>query len=398
LQRLVVLVVVGCLLIAVDVIATRRISVPPAEARTTSTLAPVVAASGPSAPLPWPATGQGAVAIPLTGYVAQSGTETAVPVASLTKLMTAYLILRDHPLNDGLPGPSITMTQQDVTDFDNDTGQDESSIAVSAGEVLTERQVLDGLLVHSANNFADTLAVWDSGSIAAFVAKMNATAAALGMTQTHYVDDSGFDPQSMSTAGDILKVASLDMEYPAFVQAVAMPSVTLPVSGLVSTYTPLLGTNGVIGVKSGFTSQAGGCDVMAVVRPVGNRSVIVLAAVTGQQAYDALTAAGNDALALVNAAAAQLHVVPVLRAGLRVGTTTVGGMSVPVRATGAAEVVAWPGQVVQRSLAMASRVTTGTPAGTVVGTADAVLGTQREQVGAVLTRSIPAPSVRRRLF
>ena len=67
---------------------------------------------------------------------------------------------------------------------------------------------------------------------------MNAAAAALGMTQTHYADASGYTPHSMSTAADLLKVAARDMACPAFAQAVAMPSVTLPVSGTLHRATP----------------------------------------------------------------------------------------------------------------------------------------------------------------
>ena len=124
-------------------------------------------------------------------------------------MMTAYVILRDHPLGPGQNGPSITMTQADVDDFDNDTVEDEANAQVTVGEVLTERQLLEGLLVHSANNFADTLARWDAGDIPAFVAKMNSTATQLGMDHTHYADPSGFDQISQSTAGDLLKVAAL---------------------------------------------------------------------------------------------------------------------------------------------------------------------------------------------
>ena len=168
------------------------------------------------------------------------------------------------PLLVGQNGPGITMAQPDVDDFDNDTVEDEANAQVTVGEVLTERQLLEGLLVHSANNFADTLARWDAGSIPAFVAKMNTTAAQLGMDHTHYADPSGFDQGSQSTAGDLLKVAAPDMENPTFAGIVSMSSVTLPVAGTISTYTPLLGFQGVIGVKSGFTTAAGGCDVVAV--------------------------------------------------------------------------------------------------------------------------------------
>ena len=88
----------------------------------------------------------------------------------------------------------------------------------------------------------------------AFVAKMNATASRLGMDDSHFADASGVNPGSESTASDLLKVAALDMDDPTFASMVTMSSITLPVAGTISTYTPLLGLQGVIGVKSGFTS------------------------------------------------------------------------------------------------------------------------------------------------
>ena len=80
-----------------------------------------------------------------------------------------------------------------------------------------------------------------------------------------------------------------------------MSSVTLPVAGTISTYTPLLGIQGVIGVKSGFTSPAGGGDVLAVDRTVHGKQVLLLAAVTGQTGPVVLAQAGLHALALVDA-------------------------------------------------------------------------------------------------
>ena len=188
--------------------------------------------------MPWPTAGESAVAVPAVGYRAQSGPEHPVPVASMTKVMTAYVVLHDHPLATGANGPDLTISPTDAQDFTTDLDTTQASVEIQAGEVLTERQALDGMLVHSANDLAYTLACWDAGSVPAFVAKMNATAASLGMHQTHYADASGYTPHSMSTAADLLKVTAAAMAYPAFAQAVSMPSVTLPVSGTALSYTP----------------------------------------------------------------------------------------------------------------------------------------------------------------
>ena len=91
---------------------------------------------------------------------------------------------------------------------------------MTLNEQITEAQVLGGMLVHSADNYADLLATWDAGSIPAFVAKMNATAARLGMDHSHFADASGVNPGSESTASDLLKVAALDMADPTFASMV----------------------------------------------------------------------------------------------------------------------------------------------------------------------------------
>ena len=111
-------------------------------------------------------------------------------MASLTKIMTAVIVLEDHPLGHG-SGPTFTMTAADHAAWIRSVEQGDSSLEVVAGERLTERQLLEGLMIPSACNIADYLAVWDAGSIAAFVRKMNATATAFGLAQTHYADASG---------------------------------------------------------------------------------------------------------------------------------------------------------------------------------------------------------------
>jgi hypothetical protein len=138
------------------------------------------------------------------------------------------------------------------------------------------------MLTQSANDIAYSLAVWDAGSTQAFVPKMNAVAALLGATTTHYVDVSGYDPGSVSTAADCLRIAAAAMAIPAFAEVVAMKSVTLPVVGTLPNIVTEIGSNGVIGIKSGYTSKAKGCMVLAANRVLDGRPVLVLAAVLTQ--------------------------------------------------------------------------------------------------------------------
>ena len=348
--------------------------------------------------LPWPTVGQGAVAVPSVGITVASGPEKAAPVASLTKLMTAYVVLHDHPLALEQPGPTITVTQADVDDYDNATVDDDSNAEVTLNEQIPESAVLGGMLVHSADNFADLLATWDAGSMPAFVAKMNAAASRLGMDNSHFADASGVDPGSVSTASDLLKVAAVDMDDPTFASMVTMSSITLPVAGTISTYTPLLGVQGVIGVKSGFTSAAGGGDVLAVDRTVHGKSVLLLAAVTGQTGPVVLAQAGLHALALVDALSPFIGSTQVLAGDQVVAHVSQAGHTLGATTSSSASLLTWPGVSATRVFVPARHIEDQARRGTRVGTVVVTVGTQRVDVPVRLTGDIPPRTLLQRLF
>jgi len=190
------------------------------------------------------------------------------------------------------------------------TGQ--SNVAIATGETLCEDQLLEGIFVHSAGDYAVILQRMTGTTLPAFVSEMNATAHSLGMEHTRYVDVTGINARSESTAADQITLVQLLMQNPLIAQIARLTSVWLPVAGIVTTYTPLLGTHDVVGIKSGFTSEAGGCDAMAVQDLVAGQPLTTYAVVLGQHEGDELTAAGEAALALVHAADAGVAVgVPI---------------------------------------------------------------------------------------
>src|SRR5215467_12890054 len=134
--------------------------------------------------LPWPARGSAAVGVSGLGLVASSGNEEAIPAASVTKVMTALVILNDHPLTGEAEGPEVTITDVDVEGYQSDLVQQQSVVKVLAGEQLSELQLLEGMLIPSANNLAETAARWSAGSIDRFVGKMNDLTHVLRMTHT----------------------------------------------------------------------------------------------------------------------------------------------------------------------------------------------------------------------
>ena len=392
------LVVLLVLIVAAGGFVALRLSKPAPAPAATPALVRTVHVPTQAVTLPWPTAGQAAIAVPSIGINVASGPEQPVPVASLTKLMTAYVILHDHPLSSHQTGPTITVSQADVDDYEFDTVNDDSNAQVALNEQITEKQVLGGLLVHSADNYANLLARWDAGSLPAFVAKMNAAAARLGMTHSHFVDASGVNPGSASTASDLLKVAVPDMANPTFASMVQMSSITLPVAGTISTYTPLLGLQGVIGVKSGFTDAAGGCDVLGVVRTVHGKPTLILAAVTGQEGPVVLAQAGLHALALVDAVAPLIGTTTVLAGDQVVAHVTQGGSSVNARTVSSASVLTWPGVTATRVFLPATHIVDQPRRGTTAGKVVVSLGTQKVAVPVQTERDIPPTTLLHRIF
>src|SRR5437016_1789085 len=135
-------------------------------------------------------------------------------------VLLALIVLRAHPLGPADPGPPVAITPADVAAYNAAIAGKESAVKVTAGEMITERQMLDALLVGSADNISPVLANWDAGGEPAFVAKMNAAAAALGMSATHYVDLDGLNAATVTNATDQPPLAQAAMTNPTFAATV----------------------------------------------------------------------------------------------------------------------------------------------------------------------------------
>lgn len=218
------------------------------------------------------------------------------------------------------------------------------------------------------------------------------------MAQSHFADASGVDPASVSTASDMLRVAAPDMANAAFASIVQMSAVTLPVAGTISTYTPLLGLQGIIGVKSGFTTAAGGCDVLAVVRAVHGHNVLLLAAVTGQMGAVALAQAGLHGLALVDAVGPLIGSTQVLGGDAVVSHVSEAGKTVDARTASSASMLTWPGVTATRVFEPERHLTDQARARGRVGVVAVHLGTQHVVVPVRLDQDVPRPTMLQRLF
>jgi serine-type D-Ala-D-Ala carboxypeptidase (penicillin-binding protein 5/6) len=386
-------VAVGTLvLVLLAVLALRRIATEEAPRLVIRrTLPAFVRFPGSPPVLAWPREGQAAVEVEGVGGVASSGPLTPVPIASVAKVMTAYLTLLEHPLAAGEQGFTMTITPADVGEEEQRVALGESTLSVRAGERITERQALQALLLPSANNIAALLAVHDAGTLAAFVARMNVAARRLGMDSTTYTDPSGFDASTVSTAADQLKLTRAAMDEPAFAAIVDEPAAELPVVGMIANYNSLVGADGYVGVKTGSDPAAGGCLVFAKDVTIGGRRLTVLGAVLGQREGAWIEAALVSAQRLGDSVAAALRVETVLPSGTSVLTASnADGRRISAATASALRVIGWGGLTlpVQLRVRPAAR---SLRAGELVATV-LVRGANGARTGVVARHSLGGPS------
>lgn len=308
------------------------------------------------------------------GLIGTSGNERPVAAASVTKVMTALVVLTDKPLGTDETGPSITITDADVQSYQSGLNDNESVVAVSAGEVLTERQLLEGLLIPSANNFALTLARWDAGTVQAFIAKMTKRAADLHLTNTTFADTSGASPQSVSTPSDLMALGMAAMKIGAFAQIVAMPQAQLPPpAGTVFNVDAVLGKSGIVGIKTGSGLSNGANFLFAAAARVDGNPVMVFGCVMGQPTLAIAFAAARDLVTFVQA---RLHVRRVIARNQAIaGISAPWGGQADLVSTVDVDLVEWPGMILRQTLdAPALVIDRPVAAGTRAGTERVVLG------------------------
>jgi D-alanyl-D-alanine carboxypeptidase (penicillin-binding protein 5/6) len=237
--------------------------------------------------------------VPELGVETASPNQPVEPIASLTKMMTAWVVLHHLPLTGSETGPCEVMNTSDVDLYNEDVELDLSGVKIVAGERLCERTLLRGMLVHSAGDYAQLLAALTGMRTATFVVAMNQDARALKLDSTHYTDVTGLSQGDRSTAENQATMAAALMNDEPVVQSIVdLSEVSLPVAGIVSSYTPYVGQANVVGVKSGFTNAAGGCDVMAMDDRIGTAVITTYAVVLGEHSDNPLGTAGLDALTL----------------------------------------------------------------------------------------------------
>ncbi|MFF5786262.1 D-alanyl-D-alanine carboxypeptidase family protein [Streptomyces sp. NPDC012693] len=324
----------------------------PAPALTLSA-APTFTFEGGRLQMPWPTEGQGAVEVEGVGSMGTYGAQKPAPIASVTKTMTAYVILRDHPIKGSQKGPEITIDKKAA---DQGKAEHESTAAVQEGQTYSEKELLQLLMIPSANNVARLLARWDAGSEAAFVEKMNAAAKDLGMTQSTYTDPSGLLDSTVSTPKDQLKLAKAVMQYDVFREIVNTPNVTIDgIPGRIENNNKILLLPGVSGIKTGSSTPAGGNLLWAANTVVDGKIRRILGIVMGaknaDQLGEKLQLSIDYSYELIKKAQDDVTSAAVVRKGQVLGYVDDGlGGRTPVVATKELKAIGWPGLKVKLEL------------------------------------------------
>lgn len=272
-----------CLLIIFVAIALYSVYAINATLPTTSPkLTSLQSLTQPAANLAWPDYGSGAVgAVGFDGTLAKYGDQSPRPIASITKVITALLVLQAKPINVDEEGPSIELTQADVEIYNRGIAAGAAVQPVRAGSSITERQALETILLPSAANYSETLAIWAYGSIDAYLSAANSWLADHNLSQTGVDDTSGLSPNDVSSPGDLIELGKLALANPALASIVATKQATIPDVGTISNSNHLLGKSGINGIKTGTTSAAGACMLFSNVITVGGESVKVVGVLLG---------------------------------------------------------------------------------------------------------------------
>jgi D-alanyl-D-alanine carboxypeptidase (penicillin-binding protein 5/6) len=303
-------------------------------------VAPLEVVPQPAAALEWPALGASAVgALGYDGVLGTAGVDTPVPIASITKVVTALVVLEAKPLAPADTGPEIAFTAKDVAIRAAYQAVNGKTEPVSAGLVLSQRQVMDIMLVESANNYAESLVTWAFGSVDEFLPVANAWLAEKGLASTSLSDATGMSPRNVSTATDLVALGKLALADPVVNAIVGTPVEQVPGVGELTNSNALLGIDGIRGIKTGTLDEAGACLLFAADYPVGDETVTIVGAVLGGADHKALNLTVRTLLAGVLAG---FHEVTLTTAGESYGEySTAWGDSSRLVATEDVSVVVW---------------------------------------------------------
>lgn len=340
--------------------------------------------AAPAAAPAWPADGSAAVSVAGVGSLTSTGD--ARSIASITKVVTALMVLDRLPLAVGESGPDYAFTAADRTRYWQYRANGESALDVPVGGTLSEYQMLEGMLIGSANNYADRLAsnLWANDAI--FSRAATDYLSAHGIPGITIADPTGIEAENAASPEALLTLASKAMANPVVADIVGRASVELPGAGTVENTNPLLADEGVVGIKTGSLDAFNLLSAKDVT--VDGTVVRLYAAVLGQPDHDTRDAASR---ALYTQLELELQPQPSVTAGALAGqVVTEWGDTVSIVTAADASVVLWNGGAATASSTFA--LGDADTEGATVGTLSVTGPLNATTVDLRLAADIPPPS------
>jgi D-alanyl-D-alanine carboxypeptidase (penicillin-binding protein 5/6) len=338
--------------------------------------------------LEWPGYGASAIgAIDFPGTLAISGSTEPLPIASITKVITALVVLESKPLGLDEAGPDISFTSADVSLYTSYLHRNGKVEPVRAGIVLNQRQVMQLTLVASANNYTASLVNWAFGSEEAFLPVARAWLDAHDLNSTFLTDATGMNPENRATATDLIELGKIALADPIVSVLVDTEHISIPGVGEIDNTNDLLGEGGVRGIKTGTLDEAGACLLFAADYQIGSQLVTVIGVMLGGVDHPHLD---QDIRELLATAQSGFHEVELTTAGTNFASySTAWGDRSDVVATTGASVVLWADTPI--SLLVQAAPVTLDEAGTEVGSLSFSVGTRIVEVPLELKSEIDDP-------
>lgn len=278
-----------------------------------ATVEPYIAPSASAAELSMPGYGSSAIgAVGFANDLATGGSDKALPMASITKVVTALVVLEAHPLVGDEAGPTITFGAADEQIYRKFLADNGKVAPVRAQLTLTQREVLELVLIESANNYAESLAVWAFGSETLFLQSAREWLSDHELTDTSLADSTGMSPRNTSTAVNLVSLGMLALEHPVIADIVSTTRSEIAGVGTLDNTNDLLGISGVRGIKTGTLDEAGACLLFASDITVGAKTVVVIGVVLGADSHELLN---SRVRALLAEASAGFHEVELSQVG-----------------------------------------------------------------------------------
>lgn len=340
--------------------------------------------------LPWPALGAAAVGFTDSSQVvSQFNGTTKLPSASTIKTLTALVVLNAKPLVG--EGELIAFDGSDEAYFNSVQSAGGAAVRIPAGTSITYLKALEIMLLSSANNVADKLAIWGFGSMENYVNAATIYAADNGLKSTVVVDASGLSPETKSSANDLVKIGLKALDNTVIGQIVKTETITLADGQVIDNTNVLLGVDGFNGLKTGFTDEAGACLIASKAVVIGGKTIQAVSVVMGQPDR---TAAYATSRMVMDEFLSNFTQKNMLAKGQVIGDyTSPWGTKTPIRVREPLSVVSYDGLSVG-GVSNLDKTIGYAKAGTKVG----VFRVDDTEVEVELAEDLPSPSISWRLI